>query len=252
MLYGEPYDQSMAESMNLPDNRWYWDQYYVNDPDSRWVNYIPTTLWGAFNEEFISYSYGTVKLYSLDYTMLEQFENKTSANWVPSFNRLSSMSIDGNITGAELNYKSYDVVLGGGYDAKVYTNANSTHMYFGVKMENYTIGEDAFGIQIAPLDAPEKADLRIVNYDGNAYYDGHVDYYGDWAEDTDGANSQEYATNGDVIEFLIPLNSGDSQDINLQPGMNYQVKFMFWNNVDHGEPTLDSDWLTFWVPVELH
>ncbi|MHA1905804.1 MAG: STT3 domain-containing protein [Candidatus Thorarchaeota archaeon] len=252
MLYGEPYDEATAQSMNLPENRVFWDQYTWSDPDTRWTNHIPTTLWGAFEEEFISYSYGTVKLYSIDYTMLEQFQNKTSADWAPSFNRLSSMQIDGNITGAELDYNSYDVVFGGGYDATVYTNANATHMYYGVSMDNYTIGEDALGIQISPLDTPEEADLRIINYDGNEFYDGHVDYYGEWAEDDDGANANEFAAEGNMIEFLIPLDNDDSQDINLQPGMNYQVKFMFWNNIDSGEPTLDSDWITFWVPVELH
>jgi dolichyl-diphosphooligosaccharide--protein glycosyltransferase len=252
MLYGEPYDETTAQSMNLPENRLFWDQYIWNDPDPRWTNHIPITLWGAFEEAFTSYSYGTVKLYSIDYTMLEQYENKTSADWAPSFDRLSSMSIDGNITGDELDYNSYDVVFGGGYDAKVYTHANTTHQYVGIQMDNYTIGEDALGIQISPLDNPEDADLRIVNYDGNEIYDGYVDYYGEWAEDSDGANSKEFAQSGNIVEFLIPLDSDEPQDINLQPGMNFQIKFMFWNNVDSGEPTLDSDWITFWVPVELH
>ena len=184
--------------------------------------------------------------------MLEQFENKTSAELVPSFNRLGSMNLDGNISETESSYNSYDVVFGGGYDATVYTNANATHMYYGISMDNYTMGEDALGIQISSLDSPGNSDLRIVNYDDNEFYDGHIDYYGEWAEDTDGANSEEFAVGENVIEFVIPLDSDESQDINLQPGMNYQVKFMFWNNADSGEPTLDSDWITFWVPVELH
>ncbi len=250
MLFNEPYDETMGQ--NLPEMRLFWDRYYMSDPDTRWTNHIPTTLWGAFESVFISYSYGTVKLYSIDYTMLEQFENKTSADWVPSFNRLESMSLDGNISETESRYNSYDVVFGGGYDATVYTNANSTHMYYGISMDNYTMGEDALGIQISSLDSPENSDLRIVNYDGNEFYDGHIDYYGEWAEDTDGANSEEFAVGENVIEFIIPLDSDESQDINLQPGMNYQVKFMFWNNIDSGEPTLDSDWITIWVPVELH
>jgi hypothetical protein len=252
MLYGEPYDEATAQSMNVPANMQAWDRYLWQESDTRWTNHIPVTLWGAFEEAFVSYSFGTVKLYSIDYTMLEQWENKTSADLAPSFNRLSSMQIDGDLSDTELGYNSYDVVFGGGYDAKVYTNANSTHMYYGISMDNYTIGEDALGIQISSLDNPDDADIRIANYDGNEFYDGHVDYYGDWAEDSDGANAEEFAANGNIIEFLIPLDNEDSQDLNLKPGMNYQVKFMFWNNVDSGQPTLDSDWITFWVPTELH
>ena len=30
-------------------------------------------------------------------------------------------------------------------------------------MDNYTVGEDAFGFQVSPLDTPSESDIRIVN-----------------------------------------------------------------------------------------
>jgi hypothetical protein len=119
-------------------------------------------------------------------------------------------------------------------------------------MDNYTKGEDAFGIQIAPLDSPGDADLRLVDYDGHEFYDGHVAYDGSWAEDSSGTNSTQFASGENVIEFMIPLNSDDAQDVSMSPGMNYQIRLLFWNNVNSGEPTFDSDWTTIWVEVELH
>jgi hypothetical protein len=224
----------------------------MQDSDTRWIDNIPSTLYGVFTEVFRSYAYGTVKIFSIDYTMLDQYLNKTSADWVPQLNSLSGVSMDGNLSTTETGFSSYDVVFGGGYDATVYTRANATHVYYGIQMDNYTVGDDAFGLQIAPEGSTSTRDIRVVNYEGNQFYDGHLDYYGNWAEDTHGANSTEFATGQHVIEFMVPLNSSDPQDVALQPGMNYQIKFMFWNHVDRGEPTLDSDWVTIWVPVELH
>ncbi|MDF1537831.1 MAG: STT3 domain-containing protein [Candidatus Thorarchaeota archaeon] len=253
MLYGEPHTIEEGQQMGLAENRLAVDQYLTdNENDPRWTDYIPTDLYGVFDLSFISYQYGLVKIYSVDYTMLEQYNNKTSAQWAPEFDALSSISMDGNISASESGFTSNEVVFGGGYDATVYTRANATHMYYGISMDNYTVGEDALGIQVSSLDNPDDADIRIVNYDGHDTYDGYIDYYGDWSEDTGGSNSTEYATGENVIEFLIPLNSEDSQDLNLKGGMNYQIKFMFFNNVNSGDPTLDSDWITFWVPVELH
>ncbi len=252
MLYGEPPTQEEGQAAGLSSIRLQLDKSYMDDSDARWVNYIPGSLYGAFTPAFTSYSYGTVKVYSIDYTMLEQYYNKTAADWVPDLNSLSSMELDGNISAAEQAYSSYTTVFSGGYDAKVYTRSNSTHMYFGVQMDNYTMGEDAFGMQISPVDSTNTGDLRLVNYDGNDFYDGHIDYYGNWAEDTSGANATEFATGEHVIEFLVPLGSGDTQDMNMTNGMNYQIRFMFWNNANTGNPTLDSDWATIWVPVQLH
>lgn len=253
MLYGEPHTIEEGQSMGLAENRLAIDQYLTDyESDPRWTGYIPSDLYGAFDLSFISYQYGLVKIYSIDYTMLEQYNNKTSAQWVPQYNSLSSISMDGTISASESGFASNDVVFGGGYDGTVYTRANSTHIYYGISMDNYTVGEDAFGIQVSSLDNPDDADIRIVNYDGHDAYDGYIDYYGDWAEDTGGVNSTEFATGENVIEFIIPLDSEDSQDLNMKGGMNYQIKLMFWNNIDSGQPTLDSDWITFWVPVELH
>jgi len=253
MLYGEPHTIEEGQQIGLSENRLAIDQYLTDyESDPRWTGYIPSDLYGVFDLSFISYQYGLVKIYSVDYTMLEQYNNKTSAQWVPQYNSLSSISMDGNISTSESGFASNDVVFGGEYDGTVYTRANSTHIYYGISMDNYTVGEDAFGIQVSSLDNPDDADIRIVNYDGHDAYDGYIDYYGDWAEDTGGVNSTEFATGENVIEFIIPLDSSDSQDLNMKGGMNYQIKFMFFNNVNTGQPTLDSDWITFWVPVELH
>ncbi len=252
MLYDEPADQTEAQSMGLSDTRQQLDNIYWQDSDSRWVSNIPSDLYGAFNLEFISYSYGTVKLYSIDYTMLEQYNNKTAADWVPDLDVLDDVSLDGNLSTSELAFSSYDLVFGGGYDAKVYTRSNSTHIYYGIQMDNYTIGEDAFGLQISPIDSTDTGDLKLVNYEDQDYFDGYIDYYGDWTEDASGSDSSEYATGERVIEFLLPLSSDDSHDLNMTGGMNYQIRFLFWNNANTGNPTLDSDWTIIWVPVELH
>ncbi len=253
MLYGEPATIEEGQQMGLDNNRLTLDDQYITyEQDPRWISQIPTSLYGVFEEAFVSSSYGLVKIYDIDYTMLYQYYNRTDADWTANLDTLSGMSIDGNLSTDETDFQSYQMVFGGGYDATVYTQSNSTHMYYGVQMDNYTVGEDAFGLQIAAPDSTTNPDIRIVNYDGNEYYDGHVDYFGNWAADTDGADSNEFATGENVIEFLIPLDSEDSQDVTLKGGMNYQIKFMFWNNIDSGEPTLDGDWTIIWVPVELH
>lgn len=255
MLFGEPADETEGNAMGLSSNRLYWDKFYYSsqyNSDTRWVSNIPDSLYGAFTLEFTSYSFGTVKVYSIDYTMLEQYYNRTAADWVPDLDSLGSMELDGEISSFESDYSSYDIVFGGGYDATVYTRSNSTHMYYGIQMDNYTLGEDAFGLQLSPIDSTDTGDLRLVNYAGNDYYDGHIDYYGEWAEDSSGSDESEYATGEHVIEFLIPLSSADSQDLNMIGGMNYQIQFLFWNNANTGNPTLDSDWAILWAPVELH
>ncbi|MFW9933516.1 MAG: hypothetical protein ACFFDR_12775, partial [Candidatus Thorarchaeota archaeon] len=253
MLFGEPADETEGNAMGLSSLRLQLDDFYMTrESDARWKTNIPDSLYGAFTLDFTSYSYGTVKVYSIDYTMLEQYYNKTAADWVPDLNTLGNVVLDGNVSTAESGYSSYDIVFGGGYDATVYTRSNSTHMYYGIRMDDYSLGEDAFGMQISPIGSTDTGDLRIVNYEGNDYYDGHIDYYGDWAKDSAASDPSEYATGENVIEFLIPLNSESSQDLNMTGGMNYQIKFMFWNNADTGNPTLDSDWAVIWVPVELH
>jgi hypothetical protein len=118
-------------------------------------------------------------------------------------------------------------------------------------MDNYTVGDDAFGIQISPEDMHLDSDIRIVNYNGMPY-DGHIRYDGTWAQDSTGTNSTEFATGDGVIEFLIPLNSEDPQDLGMHPGMNYQIRLLWWDNVKTGEPVFASPWRTFWVPVQLY
>jgi dolichyl-diphosphooligosaccharide--protein glycosyltransferase len=252
MLYGEPRDQTQGQEMGLTNTRLSLDQYYIDAQDTRWIENIPQTLYGAFEPAFWSSQFATVKLYSIDYTMLEQYENRTQADWTPERGSLDSVSMDGDISDTENDFQNYDVVFGGGYEATVYTESNDTHLYYGIHMDNYTLGEDAFGLEIAPIDSALNPDIRIVNYGGEQYYDGHLAFTGEWALDSSGANSSLFATGENTIEFIIPLNSDDPQDINLQPGMNYRIKLMFWHNADSGEPTFDSDWFTFWVPVELY
>ncbi len=253
MLYGEPPTLEAGQQAGLSQDRLSLDNVgYLQDPDARWVNNIPMSLFGAFTSAFISSSYGTVKIYNVDYTMLEQYYNRTDADWIAELDTLSGMSLDGNISDTESEFQSYPIVFGGGYEADVYTQSNGTHVYYGVNMDNYTLGEDAFGLQVSSLDSPSDSDIRIVNYDGNDFYDGHIDYYGDWAADSTESNTTEYATGENVIEFILPLYNDDSQDLEMLGGMNYQIKFLFWNNVDIGEPTLDSDWVVIWVPVQLH
>ncbi|MHA2022578.1 MAG: hypothetical protein ACTSWQ_02845, partial [Candidatus Thorarchaeota archaeon] len=121
----------------------------------------------------------------------------------------------------------------------------------GIDMDNYTLGEDAFGLQFAPQNAEFDSDLRIMNYNGLPF-DGHIRYDGTWAEDSTGTNATEYATGDNVIEFLIPLQSGDPQDVGMFPGMNYQLKFLWWNNIQSGAPSFTSDWNTLWVPIQLY
>jgi hypothetical protein len=90
-----------------------------------------------------------------------------------------------------------------------------------------------------------------VNYNGQNF-DGYIRYDGTWAEDSTGTSSSEFASGNHVIEFLIPLDGGDPQDLSMSPGMNYQIRLLWWNNVNHGEPSFTVNWNTFWVPVQLH
>ena len=250
LSYGEPRDQEEAGILGLPDTRVQVDSFFWED--TAWTSHMPVTLNGAFKEPFISSSYGTVKIYEIDYTMYDQYINRTLADRVPGLTSGSLAGvIDGSLTSAENALSGYDVAFGGGYNARVYSQANSTHMYYGIQMDNYTLGEDAFGIQFSPENAPLDSDLRIVNYNGQSF-DGNIRYDGTWAEDSTGTDSTMFATGGNVIEFLIPLGSSDPQDLSMFPGMNYQLKFLWWNNVDHGEPTFTSNWNTFWAPIQLY
>jgi hypothetical protein len=250
MVYGEPRNEQEAEALQLSDLRVQVDNFLWQDTD--WLGHMPVSLHGAFKEPFISSSYGTVKIYEIDYTMYYQWLNRTQADWVLDLASDDlSASVDGTLDADELALGSYEVVFGGGYKAQVYSESNSTHMYYGIKMDNYTVGEDAFGIRISPTDAPQDSDLRIVNYNG-ADFDGHIRYDGTWAEDSTGTNSTEFATGENVIEFIVPLNGGDPQDVAMSPGMNYQIRFLWWNNILSGEPSFASNWNIFWAPVQLY
>ena len=250
LSYGEPRDQEEAGLLNLPETRVQVDSFFWED--TTWVSHMPVDLHGAFKEPYISSAYGTVKIYEIDYTMYDQYMNRTNADHIPSLTTGNlDVSLDGVLTSTESSLQSYDVAFGGGYNARVYSQANSTHMYYGIQMDNYTLGEDAFGIQFSPENAVLDSDLRIVNYNGQPF-DGNIHYDGTWTEDSTGTNSTEFASGDNVIEFIIPLQSGDPQDVGMFPGMNYQLKFLWWNNVDYGEPSFASDWNTFWVPIQLY
>jgi hypothetical protein len=184
--------------------------------------------------------------------MYSQWLNKTKSDWEPQLEEAGiGMSLDGSIDDSEQGFSSYPVSFGGGYEATVFTQSNSTHIYYGVEMDNYTLGDDAFGIQISPIDSPGDSDLRIVNYNGQDF-DGHIRYDGTWAEDSTGTNSSEFASGDGVIEFIVPLDGGDPQDLSMFQGMNYQIKLLWWNNVNYGEPSFTVDWNSFWVPIELY
>ncbi len=250
MLWGEPKTES--EMQILSSARQSLDQYLLQEQDSRWVSKIPSTLYGAFNQVFISYAYGLVKMYEIDYTMLHQYENRTSADLRVSKGTLTGAKLDGVLSSGEKAFTSQKVIFGGLFDANVYTRSNGTHIYYGIDMQNYESGNDALGLQIAPLGMTSRPDIRLVNYAGHTYYDGHIAYTGDWTFDTTGANSTEYAYGDKVVEFVLPLDSGDTQDLLMNPGMNYEIRLMFWDNEQSGEPTFASEWTTFWVPVDLH
>lgn len=250
MVYGEPRDAEEAGILGIPDGRVTLDQYLWNDQN--WISHMPVSLHGAFADPYYSSVFGTVKIYKIDYTMYEQWLNRTRAEWNLGFSDESlDMDIDGSLSESETAFPSYTVSFGGGYEATVHTQSNSTHMYYGIEMDNYTLGDDAIGLQIAPLNSPRASDLRIVNYNGKAF-DGHIRYDGTWAEDSTGTNASEFATGNNVIEFVVPLNGGDPQDLPMTPGMNYQIRLLWWNNVNYGEPSFTGNWSTFWVPVELH
>ncbi|MBD3405803.1 MAG: hypothetical protein GF411_06695 [Candidatus Lokiarchaeota archaeon] len=253
LTYGEPVSAEQAQSMGLPDGRVSVDTAdgsYLSDPD--WTSHIPRSLYGAFKGPYYSSSYGIVKIYEIDYTMYYQYLNKTKADYTPLRGSLEDVNLDGNLSETEQSYDSFDVVFGGGYDATVYSQSNGTHMYYGIKMDNYTVGDDSIGFQFAPADSKTRTDLRIVDYAGEDYYDGYTDYTGDWNTDSTGSNPEEVAKSDGFIEYLIPLDSDESQDQNMEPGMNYQLRLLFWNNRNSGEPTYASNWGTIWIPVILY
>jgi dolichyl-diphosphooligosaccharide--protein glycosyltransferase len=250
MVYGEPKDQEEATALGVPEVRQSLDQILWQDTD--YTSHMPVSLYGAFTNLYYSSGYGTVKIYEIDYTMYDQWVNRTRSDWdLGLSNGDMDINLDGTLTASELEFPNHSVSFGGGYGAKVYTQSNSTHMYYGIQMDNYTLGDDALGLQIAPLNSPLSSDLRIVNYNGQNF-DGYIRYDGTWAEDSTGTSSSEFASGNHVIEFLIPLDGGDPQDLSMSPGMNYQIRLLWWNNVNHGEPSFTVNWNTFWVPVQLH
>jgi hypothetical protein len=250
LSYGEPRDQEEASALGLSQERMSLDQ--VLWQDSEWIARMPVDLHGAFKTPYVSSAYGTVKIYEIDYTMYYQWLNKTQSDWQPQLVETDiEMLLDGSIDESEQGFTSYPVSFGGGYEATVFTESNTTHLYYGIQMDNYTLGDDAFGIQISPLDSPGDSDLRIVNYNGQDF-DGHIRYDGTWAEDSTGTNSSEFASGDGVIEFVVPLDGGDPQDLPMSQGMNYQIRLLWWNNVNHGEPSFTVDWNSFWVPIELY
>lgn len=253
LSYGEPRTSQEADAMGISPSRKYIDTVSGSyQSDTRWTGNMPVDLHGAFKEPYVSSDYGIVKIYDIDYTMYEQYVNRTLAQWAPRFGSLASTKMNGNLSANERSFLSFDAVLGGGFDAKVYAQGNSTHMYFGLNMPGYETGKDAFGIQIAPLGEAERSDLRIINYQGHNYFDGHIDYNGDWSFDSTGANATHFSTGTNTTEFYLPLGSSNPEDVNIRPGMNYQIRVLFWDGVTSGEPTLASEWRTIWIPVQLY
>jgi dolichyl-diphosphooligosaccharide--protein glycosyltransferase len=250
MMAGEPIDQTNAQELGISNTKQGLDQYFWRD--ERWTSHMPVDLHGAFNKAFWSYEFGTVKIYEIDYTMYEQSVNRSTADWVIEKETLGDTILDGNLSSDEKDFTNFDVVFGGGYEATVYTRSNDTHIYLGVEMGNYTLGEDAFGLQVAPTESTQYPDVRIVNYEGHEAWDGYIDYKKEWTADAIGVNESEFATGENVIEFIFPLDSSDPDDLAMLPGMNYQLRFLWWNNVDRGEPTFSTTWKTLWVPVELY
>jgi len=186
LSYGEPRDQEEAGILNLPETRVQVDSFFWED--TNWVSHMPVDLHGAFKDPYISSAYGTVKIYEIDYTMYDQYMNRTNADHLPSLTTGNlEVSLDGELTSTESSLQSYDVAFGGGYNAQVYSQANSTHMYYGIQMDNYTLGEDAFGIQLSPENAVLDSDLRIMNYNGQPF-DGNIHYDGTWTEDSTSRN----------------------------------------------------------------
>ncbi len=252
LLFDEPTTVTDAQEKGLTDARISLDQYYLEGGDTDpWIANIPLTLHDAFDLVYTSSEYGTVKIYEINYDMYEQSLNRTDADWKMEGGLLDDTQLDGDISEEETAFQSYNIIFGGGYEGTVYTQSNTSHIYFGIDMDNYVFGDDAFGIQLAPLGSTDSADFRIVNYEGEEYYDGYLRYDGSWTPDTTGANSSEYATGENTIEFMFAYGSDDPHDIALNLGMNYQIRFMFWNNVDSGEPSFTTQWVTFWVPAPL-
>ncbi len=254
MLYGEPRSEEELAQMNLPESRQQADMQYLSDqnnPDTRWKNNAPQNLHGAFDLVFTSGEYGLVKIYEIDYTMLEQYQNKLDSDW-PIEKGTLNVDMNGNVSASEQDFASFEVVFGGGYEATVYTRANGTHVYFGIEMDQLDVENDAFGIQLSDLGTISSPDIRVVNYDGHDYFDGYVSFEGDWVPDSSDSTPSEYAIGNRTVEFLLPLNSSDPQDLRMIPGMNYQIRFLFWDNIQSGEPTFAAPWTTFWVPVDLY
>ncbi|RDE15138.1 MAG: hypothetical protein C4K47_02980 [Candidatus Thorarchaeota archaeon] len=253
LSYGEPTSPDEGNSMGLSSARLSVDEYnggYMYD--SRWIGHMPVDLHGAFTNAYVSSDYGLVKIYDIDYTMYYHYINRTNAQWAPKIGDLTSAKMDGVLSTGEKAFASFDAVLGSGFDAKVYIQGNSSRIYFGVNLPGYQTGNDALGIQIAPLGSVDKSDLRIINYQGHQAYDGHIDYNGDWSYDTGGANATHFATGTNITEFFLPLGASSSEDVTLRPGMNYQIRILFWDGVTSGEPTLASEWRTIWIPVQLY
>ncbi len=250
LSYGEPLDETEGTNLGLTNIRISVDELFWRDTE--WTDHMPVNLHGAFVNPFTSSAYGLVKIYEIDYTMYEQYMNQTKADWVPGLASANlGVSLDGSLSTTELSSPSYEYTFAGTYKSQIYTRSNSTHMYYGIKMNNYTVGDDAFGIQISPEGMPLDSDIRIVNYNGLPY-DGHIRYDGTWAQDSTGTNTTEFATGNGVIEFLLPLKSGDPQDLGMYPGMNYQIRLLWWDNIKTGEPIFASPWRIYWVPVQLY
>ncbi|MFQ5832748.1 MAG: STT3 domain-containing protein [Candidatus Thorarchaeota archaeon] len=250
MVYGEPLSEEDAQQMGLTVDRLQLDRVYLQDEE--WLAHMPVDLHGAFKGPYVSSTYGTVKIYEIDYTMYYQYLNRTSADWISGIGDLIDVEMDGVLSDSEKALSSYEVVFGGGYRATVYTGVSSSHVYYGIHMDNYTLGEDSFGIQLAPTGSPEDSDLRFVNYNGQEFFDGHVAFDGSWVADSGQVNATEFATGDNVIEFYLQMDENSPQDIAIHPGMNYELRLLFWNNVNSGEPTFDSDWTTVWAEVQLY
>ena len=231
-----PYDD-----LNLWDQRGYLDHMYGG-----------IKLYGAFNLVFAS-PYGFVKIYKINYDMLYQYENASKSDLRSKYDSLSSVSIDGDISDAEIqNTIEYHFQFGNNpyLTGTAYAKNNGTHLYIAISMDNYS-AKDSFGIEFGnSLTNPIGTDIHLVNYEGYDNFDGHILSNGTIVQDTQQNGISAYK-NG-TIEFLIPLNTTDPNDIAMNLAWNYPIRFIRIPGPNSSSVTKLTDWFTLWVATELH
>ncbi len=231
-----PYD-----NLNLWDQRGYLDHMYGG-----------IKLYGAFDLVFAS-PYGFIKIYKINYDMLYQYDNASSSELRSKYDSLSSVAIDGELSDSELSGTfAYHFQFGNNpyLTGTAYAKNNGTHLYIAISMENYTTN-DAFGIEFAnSLGNPVATDIHLVNYQGSDNFDGHILSNGTIIQD-DIQNGLSAYKNG-TIEFLIPMNSSDTNDMPLNLAWNYPIRFIRIPGPNSSSVEKVTDWFKLWIATELH